>query len=331
MSKRLNWIDSSRGVGMICVYIYHTGYHTPYHQVFDYFLIPIFFFISGYLFNEKRTLREGFSRLYHRLIVPYIILGFIFSISIKAYLRGGVISCLCHSAKSVIGGTTLWFVSCLILIEAISLLLSHMYKGWKSRHIVLLKIAVIVFSSMFILICRKITKDDFPYFQIWRWYNALCGIGYFYIGNLYRSYENRFKVVERYGWFVALSYVCLALVCSFFLDSHIDFVSATFRKPLVSLMLSWLSLWAMVCFTKKMRKVGWLEQIGKDTLFLFAVNFWLIKGIVYVFSKLHFCNYVPYWGYGLLITFTALLVASVLNKIVRAYAPLTIGEQKKRQ
>ncbi|WP_354669288.1 acyltransferase family protein [Bacteroides gallinaceum] len=89
MKKRLDWIDYARGIGIFCVYLYHTGYSTPYRYCFEYFLIPIFFFISGYLFNEERPIKQSVVKIIKRLIIPYLSLGFIIGLKPSYLYRGG--------------------------------------------------------------------------------------------------------------------------------------------------------------------------------------------------------------------------------------------------
>lgn len=328
MKNRLHWIDSSRGLGMICVYIYHTGYNTPYHQVFDYFLIPIFFFVSGYLFNESRNIEDGLKRIYRRLFIPYVILGFLTGLKPSYLHMGGVVECLEKSIESLTLGISLWFVACLILMELIALLMGQMFRNMREKNVVISKIGIIVASSIFILLCRKITKEDYPELRIWCWYNAVCGIGYYYLGNLYRKYELSVNIFERHSGIIVVSYILIALFCSFGLGSHIDFASANFEEPFVCLILSWFALIAVVCFTKRIGAIGWIEQIGRDTLFLFAVNIWLIKSTIYCLSLLQIDSLIPNWMMGLLITLITIPIGQFMNKKVRKYAPFIIGEKK---
>ena len=312
----------------MCVYIYHTGYNTPYHQIFDYFLIPIFFFISGYPFNETRNMKDGLLRIYRRLFIPYVILGFLTGLKPSYLHRGGVIECLEKSIESLTLGISLWFVACLILMELIALLMGQVFRKMKVKHVVISKIGIIVASSIFILLCRKITKEDYPELRIWCWYNAACGIGYYYLGNLYRKYELSLNIFERYSNIIVVSYIFIALFCSFAFGSHIDFASANFEEPFICLILSCFALIAVVCYTKRIGAIGWLEQIGRDTLFLFAVNIWLIKSTIYCFHRIHIDSIISDWLMGLLITVITIPIGQLMNKKVRKYAPFIIGENK---
>ena len=82
-------------------------------------------------------------------------------------------------------------------MELIALLMGQVFRKMKVKHVVISKIGIIVASSIFILLCRKITKEDYPDLRIWCWYNAACGIGYYYLGNLYRKYELCLNIFEN--------------------------------------------------------------------------------------------------------------------------------------
>ena len=73
------WIDSLRGIALLLV-IY--GHCIPSWK--DFFIItspvkmPLFFAISGYLFNPRNgDVKKFFKNLFFKLFVPWIILGMI--------------------------------------------------------------------------------------------------------------------------------------------------------------------------------------------------------------------------------------------------------------
>lgn len=213
-------------------------------------------------------------------------------------------------------------------MELIALLMTQIFRTMKENHVLTAKIGIIVASSIFILLCRKITKEDYPELRIWCWYNAVCGMGYYYLGNLYRKYELSLNIFEQHSSIIVVSYILISLFCSFEFGSHIDFASANFEEPFLCLILSWFALVAVVCFTKRIGATGWLEQIGRDTLFLFAVNIWLIKSTICFLLRLQIDSFIPNWLMGLLITVITIPIGQFMNKKVRKYAPFVIGENK---
>ena len=70
VKKRIQWIDVLRGVGILLVVAGHT--QIPIHKYIYGFHMPLFFFISGYLW--KSTNRVRFCSYFRRYIIPYFIL-----------------------------------------------------------------------------------------------------------------------------------------------------------------------------------------------------------------------------------------------------------------
>lgn len=323
MNKRIDWIDSARGIGIFCVYLYHTGYSTPYRYCFEYFLIPIFFFISGYLFNETRSPRQSFSRLIRRLLTPYLALGFVIGVKPSYIQERGVISALIHSAEQLLTGRELWFIACLITMEAFVIVGNFITKKTKITPI-FYKLIVILVS--FIMIIYSHQTDGESSKRIWQWYNALLGIGYFYMGSFYKIYEDKIQKLEKKASIAIILFYIVASACSaLLLNTHIDFASAHFVNPPICLLLSWMALWALICLCKRIGHQKILCQLGKDTLFLFAINIWAIKSVMILFSYTVLKN-LPEYIYGILISIVAISIASLINKFIRKFQPWIIGE-----
>ena len=73
MPKRIEWIDTAKGLGLLLVFIGHL--HPPYISTWIYtFHMPLFFFLSGLVFTHH-PLRTFVSKKFTRLIIPYFCLG----------------------------------------------------------------------------------------------------------------------------------------------------------------------------------------------------------------------------------------------------------------
>jgi fucose 4-O-acetylase-like acetyltransferase len=68
-----NWIYAAKGYGMILVILAHISEYSPVGMIIYSFHMPLFFFISGYLFSAKGSFAEFAERKTKRLIVPYFI------------------------------------------------------------------------------------------------------------------------------------------------------------------------------------------------------------------------------------------------------------------
>ncbi len=69
-NSRLEYVDVAKGIGIICTIIGHTFTGTMTARVIYTFHMPMFFFISGYLYHEKKT-KDLFAKSVKRLLVPY--------------------------------------------------------------------------------------------------------------------------------------------------------------------------------------------------------------------------------------------------------------------
>ena len=86
-SKRINWVDNLRAFGLLLVMTGHIesinpAGHMEYTILKDYiysFHVPLFFFISGFLFNPEniRARRKFITRKLSTLILPYFFFSFL--------------------------------------------------------------------------------------------------------------------------------------------------------------------------------------------------------------------------------------------------------------
>lgn len=74
MSKRIEFIDVARGIGILLVVLGHNdfGYISPFaHQVIYSFHMPLFFFLSGYFLNTATGFGDFAVKRFNSLLKPY--------------------------------------------------------------------------------------------------------------------------------------------------------------------------------------------------------------------------------------------------------------------
>ncbi|MEH2380034.1 MAG: acyltransferase family protein [Nostoc sp.] len=82
MSKRIEWIDCWKGLAIITVVVGHIV--DPVSKYIFWFHMPLFFFISGYLYSKKTDYSAFFKKKFFHLIVPYF--SFLFLFTLVQYL-----------------------------------------------------------------------------------------------------------------------------------------------------------------------------------------------------------------------------------------------------
>lgn len=116
-SQRLEWIDALRGLGMIFVIVGHMTVPAIIQQAIFSFHMPLFFFISGYLYKGNYS-KQWILKKADSLIVPYIIYSFI--VLLVFYSLG---KCnICEVGKNILSGNGIgitWFLTCLFAVELI--------------------------------------------------------------------------------------------------------------------------------------------------------------------------------------------------------------------
>lgn len=200
---RYYWIDSLKGMAIILVVIGHlNSISSELNQYIYSFHMPLFFFISGYLFNfEKYTDigKEYILKKIYSLIIPYFffsIISYLFYIimdslyqpqiqNIEVFKEGiffnlYVIVC---SASGYLINTPLWFLPCLFITEVSFFILRKYFK----RNYALLFI-IIAFSFIGFLYNSYV-----PLRLPWGADIALTGIVFYSTGYVFRrNYENSF-------------------------------------------------------------------------------------------------------------------------------------------
>ncbi|MEC4818975.1 MAG: acyltransferase family protein, partial [Scytonema sp. PMC 1069.18] len=155
MSKRIEWIDCWKGLAITTVVVGHI--FTTLSKYIYWFHMPLFFFISGYLYKEKTDYAAFFKKKFFHLMVPYF--SFLVLFTLLQYLPliidswqqeqlltidKVIISTLTLIWKQFYGGANLvlwfgvfWFVTCLFFTQQ---LYNLIYVKFGSNNWLMLKI-----------------------------------------------------------------------------------------------------------------------------------------------------------------------------------------------
>ena len=130
-SKKETWLYNAKAIGIILVIIGHTrwGYLESIIRIIYSFHMPLFFFLSGYVY--KRIDSKRFYKITNKLFVRYLLYSLLFSVSFL--LVSGKKIKVPELVKNVIFGyftagdpaTTLWFLLTLYVTTLIFALLER--------------------------------------------------------------------------------------------------------------------------------------------------------------------------------------------------------------
>lgn len=86
----MEWIDTARGVAMICIVLGHIGVH-PVNVVVYTFHVPVFFLITGWFLNRRMSIGAFTRKRARTLLVPYFATAAVICVGkvIEAAITGG--------------------------------------------------------------------------------------------------------------------------------------------------------------------------------------------------------------------------------------------------
>lgn len=194
MVHRYECIDILKGITILIIVYGHitpgaiptfTDYASTFH-------IPLFFFVSGLLFNNTKYKNDIKAFLTNRtkgLILPFVIFSTVVTI-LYYFVSNNYIDFLHNLIINGWGGYALWFIPVLLLVELAYLLLN--------KTSILFRIIIIIICA----ICSFYSSKHFGYIP----YNVLltfCGLWFYGIGNMCRpilKYTTSLKILPIIGF-----------------------------------------------------------------------------------------------------------------------------------
>lgn len=189
-TDRIDYIDIFRGLGIILMVMGHIGF--GYH--FDYFIhafhMPMFFFVSGFLYKSKNITFKKFAlKKAKSLLIPYFMFG-IFHYTIWILLNGFSVRPLFHllfinTEELPIAGA-LWFLTALFFADLIYFLIDKYISNYVVRWI------LIIVISLTGTLVNKVMHITLPYALS----AAMVGTGLMHIGYQIKLHKNR-KIIMK--------------------------------------------------------------------------------------------------------------------------------------
>ena len=201
---RKDWVDALRAIALLFV-LY--GHMVP--ELNNYFVftspvkIPLFFVITGYVFNRNRTeIKPFLINLFRKLIVPWIVLSLI-PIIIQVPLKG--IDFFTSYFCDLIAGRKIWYLPCCIIAEIIHFIIIKLIKRKE-----LIVIASVICTAAGLFLSNRNIAD---YAMINR---AFTVQGFIIIGYLIKQFETRlFSISNSLLVLLWIVYLAMCAGCLF--------------------------------------------------------------------------------------------------------------------
>lgn len=331
-SNRIAYIDAAKGIGILLMILGHTGmYGLPVvmHKMIYSFHMPMYFIISGFLFNTKKYENVVFSKFIKREFIKYIIPYFVFAfinlvlcILFDLYKGGLSISVITEDLLKYIPGilycyadidhmpncSPIWFLMCLFSSRIVYFCIKkYLKKG--SNFICLIFPVISYILSAFV-----------PFILPFRIATVPCSVAFMALGNIIKNH----KILEK----SKLWYACVAipgLVVSCFNIDDVGLSESTYSKPLYFIMFLFTSVLVSYSIMLIVSRAAFLQNkffvfLGSTSITAIGYNYFLrtFTGELYYFIP--FISSIPMnWmtSFVLTVLFTVLLCLLSRKKLFK--------------
>jgi acyltransferase len=277
--ERVHWIDIAKGIGIIFIIYGHMLGSQDYRHLLYSFHIPLFFFLSGAVYNPKKYINffNFLKKSSKSLLLPYLAFAFIFFAVWLAQTRPAnlfspeiirqFLSIFYANSNNnlMIFNNLLWFLPVLFATRLLFALISKYFTKIKSIGLILIFFSV--FGYLFSVYAVNIKLP----FGI---ETALSSVVFYGAGYLWNQSGKAKQSIFKYKYLL----LPLLLITGFYI-SNIDFLASGHQ---IDMRLSHLNnyfyfyfaafcgIFAWISFSQILNKNSLLEKIGRNTLILFV-------------------------------------------------------------
>lgn len=316
--ERNKVIDIAKGIGIMLVVYTHTKCYA--HDAIYIFIMPLFFALSGYFFNEERPLWDNIKVKFKTLVVPYffyfILIESLFIIVHKFFYQDVYFSWEIFLTPYWAVGP-MWFFWGLFFTSVFFAIIAKVFKN---------KYIIIVLSIMLGIIgyMLSIYNISFPLYID----SALSMMIFYCFGYLLRKFKFLDKLETKSS--IIISVICLSI---YLFGVFFPLINNT--KPnelpnnyLLFVLSACSAILLFIIFSKFLLRFRYISNLfsfyGKESLIVFVWHFFTF----YLFYLLFNVNRadLSYTG-GFLITIFALIFSIILGLIQKKYLPIpNLGE-----
>ena len=272
-TERLGWIDTVKGIGIICVMFGHLGIEIVDRIVFT-FHMPLFFLISGYFLNVNLRLWEFVKEKAKRLLIPYYVTGSIICLllilaDIIRRMWSSIISDIGSMLVAIIYGSSfsisqriqgigaIWFLWALFWsVTIVKIVDKHRWPlGWIGCMWVISYI-----SGKYIWLPLSIQP-------------AMCASVFVYCGYKLRGTDIEQLIKNRMLFSMAIS----TFILEIFLGIRVDMANNTYIMGIISVVGALGSVWFIFCIAYIIDKKNFIinkyfKVIGKFSLYMLCIH-----------------------------------------------------------
>lgn len=307
--SRMEWIDSAKAIGMVLVYIGHCGI-PGLNQYIYLFHMPLFFIISGFLWNVEKNRDMEFKtfaqKKFKAYIIPYfkiaVICFTIYGLGLNLIRLGGLTEEYWTQLEKFVFGiviysrgtvewlpqcSPIWFLTCLFVAEIIYYFLLRLK----------FPVAGVIVAGLLGYIFSGWVKLP------WNIDSALSAVVLLYIGTQARRFWHLLT-----DWRTISLVSAIAIVTVLTNETQVDFDGNNYSNMLAMYVKSTIISITLLTLIYKWGGWKWLATFGRETIVLLGYN--------YILNTLasEICHDNPY-----LMPFVVIPLGAMLALLARKY------------
>ena len=332
--KRIDWVDVAKGIAMILVIVVHAEEHfmpgtlvstkIPIYT----FHMPLFFFVSGYLFSMKNSFGEFLKNKCRRILIPYVFLGVILAL-FNAFWAGRNPFGEPWFQPGVFFGNlwgllfqnrmwTLWFIACLFWLNMIFYAIVRFVKKEKIRT------AIVIVMTVAGIIYYKMGGSSI----YWNIDVCFTAIPFFYTGYLCRKtdFVNQHILSVKYKWGMFAGFVLLdvaATVVNYNLTGQfLEYFSRQYGIAILTYIGAFAGIFATIILADACHGFKPLKYIGENSMMFYAWHQTMLLPVIEVlYQKVNLFqgDWIlggEYYARLVLTTVLCCVFSAILNEII---------------
>ena len=144
MSKRIEYLDIAKGIGILLVVLGHNDFEVislfVQRSIYS-FHMPLFFFLSGYFLNTAVPFFDFFKKRFNSLLKPYLFTIFLIYFTSVSFEKMGFNTAIQRTVKSLYGSgyyldwVQLWFLPQLFVVSLYAFVFITLFSKLRNRWI----------------------------------------------------------------------------------------------------------------------------------------------------------------------------------------------------
>ena len=249
--NRILWIDILKGVGIILVAVGHNPWLLKMLSKYIYwFHMPIFFILSGFLFNGKYDFASWTKRRFTHILVPYFMFVLVYIVAVKLIVSIGIINTSTWGVPERIApainlaptfesfysfiteGHRWWFITTLFFAQIFG------YLTLKLHNRVIIALLASIFYLLAFVDSIYLREIRFPFFMD----SALMATVFYILGYALAQInfnKSKTKIFSNFHFFTALIIFIIVVMLDIFhiIDHEFHIKHTKFGIPLLNIIV----------------------------------------------------------------------------------------------